>query len=52
MFYKGLREMSGPKLFGYWIAVKDAASAKEAVRMSGLPVLLMGANAALLALMA
>lgn len=44
--------MSKNKLFGYWIAVHDEASAGEAVRMSGLPVLLMGANGALLALVA
>lgn len=42
--------MSGTKLFGYWISVQDEASARDAVRMSGLPVLLMGANAALFAL--
>ncbi|MDT0683453.1 hypothetical protein RM543_12220 [Roseicyclus sp. F158] len=42
--------MSKSKLFGYWISLEDRASARNAVRMSGLPVLLMGANAALLAL--
>lgn len=44
--------MSGPKFFGYWMPVADEAGARDAVRMSGLPVLLMGANAALLALVA
>lgn len=48
-FHDG-QTMPQPQLFGYWISVKDEAGAKEAVRMSGLPVLLLGANAALLAL--
>ena len=42
--------MSEPTFFGYWIPVIDEASARDAIRMSGLPILLMGANAALLAL--
>ena len=33
-----------------WPDVRDEVSARHAVRLSGLPVLLMGANAALLAL--
>lgn len=41
---------SDPKMFGYWTAVHDAPSASQAVRMAGLPVLIMGANAALLSL--
>lgn len=44
------RMMSEPKLLGYWLPVHDEASARDAVRMSGLPVLIMGANAALFAL--
>jgi uncharacterized membrane protein len=43
--------MSQIKLFGYWLPVHDDASARDAVRMSGLPVLFMGANAAVFALM-
>ena len=43
--------MSQAKLFGYWLPVHDDASARDAVRMSGLPVLFMGANAAVVALM-
>ena len=39
-----------PKLFGYWISSIDETSAKEAVKMAGLPILIMGANAALLTL--
>lgn len=38
------------KLFGYWISSIDEDSAKEAVRMAGLPVLVMGANAAVVSL--
>ncbi|MDO5641810.1 MAG: hypothetical protein Q4G26_05400 [Paracoccus sp. (in: a-proteobacteria)] len=44
--------MSDPVLFGYWPAIRDADSAIGATRMAGLPVLMMGANAALLALIA
>ncbi len=36
-------------LFGYWITIRDAASARYAVRMAGLPVLLIAANALLAA---
>lgn len=43
--------MSDAKLLGYWISVTDEDSARDAVRMSGLPILVMGANAALLALL-
>lgn len=43
---------SRTKLFGYWISCVDVESAKEAVKMAGLPVLFMGCNAALTALMA
>ncbi|WP_338550326.1 hypothetical protein [Roseovarius phycicola] len=38
------------KLFGYWISAVDESSAKEAVKMAGLPILIMGANVALLTL--
>ncbi len=38
--------------FGYWIDVTDRASATEAVRMAGLPVLLIGASFLLNALVA
>lgn len=38
------------KLFGYWISSTDEDSAKEAVKMAGLPALVMGANAALVSL--
>ena len=41
--------MSDTKLFGIWIIVRDHASAKEAVRMSGLPALVMGGNAFVMA---
>ena len=41
---------SNTKLFGYWISSVDEESAKEAVKMAGLPVLVMGGNAALTAL--
>lgn len=44
--------MSEAKFFGYWVPVTDKASATAAVRMAGLPVLIMGGNAALLALIA
>ncbi len=44
--------MTKRKLFGYWIVVDDEESAKAAVQMSGLPVLLLGANSALFALIA
>jgi hypothetical protein len=37
-------------LFGYWITIQDAASARYAVRMAGLPVLLIAANALLAAM--
>jgi hypothetical protein len=37
-------------LFGYWITIHDAASARYAVRMAGLPVLLIAANVLLAAL--
>ena len=40
------------KLFGYWISSTDEDSAKEAVKMAGLPALVMGANAALASLIA
>lgn len=40
------------RFFGYWSPVRDEASARQAVRMAGLPVLVMGWNAALLALVA
>ncbi|MEJ8561010.1 hypothetical protein QTO30_07095 [Yoonia sp. GPGPB17] len=43
---------SKTKIFGYWISCVDEESAKEAVKMAGLPVLLMGGNAALTALIA
>ncbi len=43
--------MPKAKFFGFWITVKDQASAAEAVRMAGLPSLIMGANAVLLGLM-
>ena len=36
--------------FGFWIDVTDAATAREAVRMAGLPVLLIGASFGLSAL--
>ncbi|WP_322890478.1 MULTISPECIES: hypothetical protein [unclassified Yoonia] len=38
------------KIFGYWISSVDEKSAKEAAKMAGLPVLLLGANALILAL--
>lgn len=44
--------MSATKLFGFWLPVHDEPSARDAVRMSGLPVLIIGANAALFALLA
>jgi hypothetical protein len=37
-------------LFGYWITIDDDASARFAVRMAGLPVLLIAANTLLAAL--
>ena len=40
------------KLFGYWISSTDEDSAKEVVKMAGLPALVMGANAALASLVA
>ena len=40
------------KLFGYWISSTDENSAKEAVKMAGLPALVMGVNAALASLIA
>ena len=40
------------KLFGYWISSTDEDSGKEAVKMAGLPALVMGANAALASLIA
>ncbi len=43
--------MAKAKFFGFWITVADQASAAEAVRMAGLPSLVMGANALLLGLM-
>ena len=43
---------SKKKLFGYWISSVDEESAKEAIKMAGLPVLVMGSNAALTALIA
>lgn len=43
---------SKTKLFGYWISCVDEESAKEAIKMAGLPVLVMGGNAALTALIA
>lgn len=43
--------MSKTQLFGYWLPVRDDASARDAARMAGLPVLVVGANAALFALM-
>jgi heme/copper-type cytochrome/quinol oxidase subunit 4 len=35
------------KLFGFWLPVYDEDSAREATKMGGLPVLLLGANVAL-----
>lgn len=40
------------KLGGYWISCVDEGSAKAAIKMAGLPVLVMGGNAALAALIA
>lgn len=40
------------RLLGYWISSTDEDSAREAVKMGGLPVLVMGANAALTSLLA
>ncbi len=36
--------MTDRKFFGFWIVMRDEISAKEAVKMSGLPVLVMGGN--------
>ena len=46
--------MSGSRgsFFGFWLPVEDAASARQAVRMAGLPVLIMAVNALLVALSA
>ena len=41
---------SNTKLFGYWISSVDEEGAREAIKMAGLPVLVMGGNAALTAL--
>ncbi|MFG5382942.1 hypothetical protein [Yoonia sp. R2-816] len=38
--------------FGFWLPVEDAASARQAVRMAGQPVLIMAVNALLVALSA
>ncbi|WP_041527064.1 hypothetical protein [Paracoccus aminophilus] len=42
--------MSGDRFFGFWISVRDESKARYAVQMAGLPVLTLGANAAVLAL--
>lgn len=42
--------MSGDRFFGFWISVQDESKARYAVQMAGLPVLALGANAAVLAL--
>lgn len=34
--------MTKKRRFGYWTAIDDSESASEAVRMSGLPILIMG----------
>ena len=39
------------RFFGYWISSVDEASARDAVKMAGLPILIVGINALLLALM-
>ncbi|WP_155122062.1 hypothetical protein [Martelella mediterranea] len=36
--------------FGYWLPVDDEESARDAVKMSGLPVLVMGLNFVILSL--
>lgn len=36
--------MRAGRLFGFWLPVVDGPSALEAVRMGGLPVLLVGGN--------
>lgn len=36
--------MKDTRFFGFWIVVRDEISAQEAVKMSGLPVLVMGGN--------
>ncbi|MHA3913474.1 hypothetical protein [Halovulum sp. GXIMD14793] len=41
---------NSPRFFGFWLPVYDEKTAREAVKMSGLPVLVMGGNAALFAL--
>ncbi len=43
--------MPRTRLLGYWIVSHDQASALEAVRMAGLPLLLMGFNLLVLALL-
>lgn len=43
---------SKTKLFGYWISSVDEDSAKNAIKMAGLPVLLLGGNVALSAFFA
>lgn len=42
--------MGGDKLFGFWIDIRDEGKARYAVRMAGLPLLVLGANAAVLGL--
>lgn len=42
--------MSDTRFFGFWIIVRDETSAKEAIKMSGLPVLVMAANLMLITL--
>lgn len=42
--------MRGDKFFGFWISVQDESKARYAVQLACLPVLALGANAAVLAL--
>lgn len=44
--------MPQDRLFGYWISVHDETSARDAVRMAGLPILLLGVNAIITFVMA
>jgi len=39
------------RAFGYWIASQDEASAREAVKMAGLPILVLGGNGFLFSLL-
>ena len=40
-----------PRLFGFWLPVHDEASARAAIKMAGLPLLLVGILLALVQLM-